>query len=474
MRQMLKEKKSTFNNLFRFSEICILVVAFASAYYIRFEVPPYRLDIVPFEFQLFFLNYLVAWMVVSNWLALYASKRFVPIHREVWDVIRVIGICFMVSSVPVFFFRNLPLSRMFIILSLALQTVLLIIFRCGLRKVLKFIRLRGYNYRQVLIVGRNRRSEEITQRIFATPEYGIRILGFIDALSNRESSRFSNYRILGTLGRLEVILQEHIVDEVLVTLPIKSFYSEIEKIITYCEKTGVEVKLPADFFSQRVAKSSICNYYGYECIDFFTSPQMSFQLVAKRIIDVVFSGLALVLLAPLFLVVAVSIKATSEGPVFFLQPRLGYNGRVFNCIKFRTMVKNACQLKSTLIHRNEMDGPVFKIRDDPRVTKIGRFLRRNSIDELPQLINVIRGEMSLVGPRPPISEEVQCYRIEDRRRLSMRPGMTCLWQVSGRNNLPFDKWMELDRSYIDQWSLWLDFKIIAKTITAVVKGEGAA
>jgi exopolysaccharide biosynthesis polyprenyl glycosylphosphotransferase len=471
---MLKEKKATFNNLFRLIEICILTVAFAVAYYFRFEVPPYRLDIVPFEFQLFFLVYLVSWMVASNWFALYTSKRFAPIFQEAWDVTRALGICFMVSSVPVFFLRNLPLSRVFIILSLALQVVLLIAFRCGLRKVLKFIRLRGYNYRQVLIVGRNRRSEEITQRIFSTPEYGIRILGFVDASSNREASRFSNYRMLGALDQIETILRDNIVDEVLVTLPIKSFYSEIEKIIADCEKVGVEVKIPADFFSQRIARSSMCNYYDYECIDFFTSPQMSLQLVAKRIIDMVLSSLVLILFSPLFLVVAVLIKVTSVGPVFFLQPRLGYNGRIFKCIKFRTMVENAHQLRSTLFQCNEMDGPAFKIRNDPRVTKVGRFLRRSSIDELPQLINVIRGEMSLVGPRPPIMEEVQCYRLEDRRRLSMRPGITCLWQVGGRNNIPFDKWMEMDRSYIDKWSLWLDLKILAKTITAVIKGEGAA
>lgn len=470
---MLKEKKVVFNNFFRMADICILTAAFAISYHIRFEVSPYRFDIMPFEFQFFFITYLIVWMVVSQALRLYVSKRFISIFQEIWDVAKVVGICFMVASVSVFFIRQLPLSRVFAILFLAIQVFGLVTFRCGLRQFLRWIRLRGYDFRQVLIVGRNKRSEFISQRILTDPEYGIRILGFVDALSNHESSPFVNYRMMGSLDRFEDILRENIVDEVLVTLPIKSFYSEIEKVISICDKMGVEVKLPTDFFSQRIARSSTCNYYGFECIDFFTSPKMNLKLFAKRIIDVVFSGIALVLFMPLFVVVAVLIKITSEGPVFFLQHRLGYNGRVFNCIKFRTMVKNAIELKKTIDNCNEMDGPVFKIRNDPRVTQIGHYLRRSSIDELPQLINVLKGEMSLVGPRPPIPEEVQCYRIEDRRRLSMRPGITCLWQVSGRTNVPFDKWMELDRTYIDQWSLWLDFKIIAKTIGAVIKGEGA-
>jgi len=168
------------------------------------------------------------------------------------------------------------------------------------------------------------------------------------------------------------------------------------------------------------------------------------------------------------------IKATSKGPVFFVQQRIGYNGRLFNCLKFRTMIENAEEIKKDLKKLNEMDGPVFKIKNDPRITKVGRFLRKTSIDELPQIINVLKGDMSLVGPRPPVPDEVSQYELEDRRRLSMRPGITCIWQVNGRNAIGFDKWMELDRQYIDNWSLWLDIKILAKTIPAVLRGSGAA
>lgn len=471
---MLKEKRGAFNYLFRLADICILIAAFAVAYYVRFEIAPSRFDLMPLEFQLFLFAYLGTWVVSSKGFKLYVSKRFSSIFQEAWGVIKTIGVCFMIASVPAFFIRQHPISRLFLSLFLVFQAAGLITFRYGIRKVLRFIRLKGYDSRQVLIVGRNKRSDLITQRILAAPEYGIRILGCIDALSTAEESRFANYRMLGSIDQFEHILRNNVIDEVLVTLPIKSFYSEIEKILSICENMGIEVKLPTDFFSKRIAKSSVCNYYDYECIYFFTSPKMSIQLFTKRVFDVILSALGLISLLPLFAIVAVLIKATSEGPIFFVQPRIGYNGRLFSCIKFRTMVKDAPQLKKSLEHCNEISGPVFKIRNDPRITKVGYILRRSSIDELPQLINVLKGEMSLVGPRPPIPDEVQCYRIEDRRRLSMRPGLTCLWQVSGRNNVPFDKWMELDRTYIDQWSLWLDFKILIKTIFIVVKGEGAA
>jgi lipopolysaccharide/colanic/teichoic acid biosynthesis glycosyltransferase len=177
--------------------------------------------------------------------------------------------------------------------------------------------------------------------------------------------------------------------------------------------------------------------------------------------------------SPVFLIVSILIKTDSKGPVFFRQQRVGYNGRLFTCLKFRTMINNAEESRDELLHLNEMTGPVFKITHDPRMTRMGRFLRQTSLDELPQFINVLKGDMSLVGPRPPLPSEVEQYQCEDRRRLSMKPGITCLWQVSGRSNIPFEKWMELDKEYIDNWSLKLDLKILVKTIPAVLRGSGA-
>jgi exopolysaccharide biosynthesis polyprenyl glycosylphosphotransferase len=333
----------------------------------------------------------------------------------------------------------------------------------------------GYNFRQIVIVGRNPRAENIAKKIKEKPGCGVYLLGYLDCTENgNSSSGSSDLNLIGKLEDLETILREKVVDEVIVTLPLKSFYSEIEKIISICENVGVEVKIPTDLFNRKLAKSTVSNYHDFHVIDFYTSPKMTWKMMVKRLMDIIISVLLLVILAPIMLVVAILIKVTSKGPVHFTQQRIGYNGRLFTCLKFRTMVENAEERKKDLTELNEMEGPVFKIKNDPRVTKIGRFLRKTSIDEFPQLINVVKGDMSLVGPRPPLPCEVCEYGLCDRRRLSIRPGITCLWQVNGRNTISFDKWMELDRQYIDNWSLWLDIKILAKTIPAVLKGSGAA
>jgi exopolysaccharide biosynthesis polyprenyl glycosylphosphotransferase len=213
---------------------------------------------------------------------------------------------------------------------------------------------------------------------------------------------------------------------------------------------------------------------GVPLLTFTTSPSSPLQLLLKRILDVAHSALLMLLGLPVLLLVALAIKVTTRGNVLFRQTRCGLNGRTFTLYKFRTMVEGAEARQPDLLHLNEMDGPVFKLREDPRVTALGRFLRKFSLDELPQLWNVLRGDMSLVGPRPPIPEEVARYERWQRRRLAMKPGLTCLWQVSGRNELDFQQWMELDLEYIDTWSPWLDFKILLKTIPAVISGRGAS
>jgi exopolysaccharide biosynthesis polyprenyl glycosylphosphotransferase len=210
------------------------------------------------------------------------------------------------------------------------------------------------------------------------------------------------------------------------------------------------------------------------CVTLHSAPIENWHLTLKRALDVLLSSFSLVMLAPLMCLSAILIKLDSKGPVFFTQERMGLNKRRFKVLKFRTMVHNAESLQARIRKLNEVAGPVFKIKNDPRLTRVGKWLRKSSIDELPQLINVFKGDMSLVGPRPPIPSEVEEYEWKDVRRLSMKPGITCLWQINGRSTVSFDKWMELDKEYIDNWSLWLDFKILAKTIPAVLRGTGAS
>jgi exopolysaccharide biosynthesis polyprenyl glycosylphosphotransferase len=470
---MLKENKNLLAWSFRFLDTAIIASAFWVSYWIRFDGPPLSFVEINLEFKVFFLTHLVSWMVFSQWVGLYESKRFTNFVIEIWDVVKSIGLSTMVALMPAFFFRDFPLSRIFLVYLWAIEAGSLIAVRFALRRILKYIRLRGYNYRQVVIVGRNERSEAIRQKVLNTPELGVQILGFIDAPRSNKSEECLNCRVMGGLEHLEQIMRENVVDELIITLPVKSFYGEINQILDLCETIGVDVKIPTDLFSQKIAKSGISTFCNFEVIDFYTSPKMDMQIILKRLIDVLVSAVAMVLFIPIFLAISIAIKWTSTGPIFFSQKRIGYNGRTFNCLKFRTMVVDAEKLKSQLKDMNEMDGPVFKIKNDPRVTQIGRFLRKTSLDELPQLINVFKGDMSLVGPRPPVPEEVYQYQLADRRRLSIRPGITCIWQASGRNDIPFDEWMKLDRQYIDNWSLWLDMKILFKTLAAVLFQRGA-
>ena len=471
---MLKQYKKSFANTFRFIDVLILICSFYVAYGLRFAEIDLNIFDYPKQFQILLIIYLVVWIYFSIHFQLYSSKRMIRFDQEALDVCKTTIICLAIATIPPFFIRDYPLSRIFLLYLWVLHTGSLILFRIALRELLRYLRSRGYNFREILIIGRNDRAAKLVKKIEESPELGLRILGFIDAPNangQNGPASLSKYGISGNLGSLETILRNQVVDEVFVFLPIKSFYSEIDKILITCEHVGVEVKIPTDLFSLKLAKSTVSHYGTVSVIDLYTSPKMTWQLIAKRLIDVTASAVALLVLSPLFMVISIVIKATSKGPVFFKQQRVGYNGRFFNCLKFRTMVENAEALRKDLLRLNEMDGPVFKIKNDPRVTRIGKVLRKTSIDELPQLINVLKGEMSLVGPRPPVPGEVSQYDLQDRRRLSMKPGITCLWQVNGRNAIPFEKWMELDKEYIDHWSLWLDFRIIAKTLPALFKGS---
>ncbi len=224
----------------------------------------------------------------------------------------------------------------------------------------------------------------------------------------------------------------------------------------------------------RVAKVRQTDFYGFPLLEFETFSAKQWQLFFKRVIDILLSLTLLLLFSPLIIVAIIAIKLESKGPVLFSQVRSGLNGRKFKLYKFRTMVVGAEMKKRELEKMNEMDGPVFKIRHDPRITRVGAILRKTSIDEIPQLINVLKGDMSIVGPRPPLPVEVELYKMWQRRRLSLKPGLTCIWQVSGRNRIQFEKWMEMDLEYIDKWSLWLDFKILFKTVFVVLFGYGAS
>ena len=355
----------------------------------------------------------------------------------------------------------------------ALAIALTIVSRLVLQRLLYSLRERGRNLRFAIIIGSGARTRQVVEQL-KEPNAGYRLIGYVDDRKDTFLTGTHGLRYLGTLNDLPSALAAQVVDEAFVTLPLRSYYDGISRAIQDCETQGVPVRMPLDIFKPSISAQFVDSLEGTPIVSFEPSPVSLGYLFTKRLIDVVVSAFALVVAVPLFVVVAVMIKMDSPGPAFFVQRRVGLNKRLFPLIKFRTMHVNSEAVMEELTHRNEAGGPVFKIRNDPRVTTVGRFLRRMSIDELPQLINVLLGHMSLVGPRPLPLRDVAGFTVDwQRRRFSVRPGVTCLWQINGRSSISFDQWMELDMLYIDRRSLMLDLKILLQTIPAVLKKTGA-
>ncbi|HQG45873.1 MAG TPA: sugar transferase, partial [bacterium] len=280
------------------------------------------------------------------------------------------------------------------------------------------------------------------------------------------------YRVIGRIQDIPFIVKRVVIDRVIFVVP-RLWLHRIEEAILSCEELGISTSIALDLFNIHIARTRQTDFNGFPLLEFETFHAKEWQLFIKRIMDLAIASVSLAIFSPVLLLVAVLIKLTSKGPVLFKQTRIGLNGRKFTLYKFRSMVEDAEARKKDLLQQNEMDGPVFKIKRDPRITTIGWIIRKTSIDELPQLFNVLMGDMSVVGPRPPLICEVEDYKVWQRRRLSLKPGITCIWQVSGRNKIGFDKWMKMDLEYIDTWSLWLDVKILFKTFFVVLTGYGA-
>jgi len=363
----------------------------------------------------------------------------------------------------------------FVLLFWVFCTSLMISSRLGARSILLNLRRHGRNTRFLLIIGTNARAMEFVRRVTTSPELGYKIVGFVDDEWEgiRSFNEAGNVRCCDFAGLAE-FLRHNVVDEAAIYLPLRSYYRHSAELAALSEH-GTAVRFDSQIFNLGPSRLSADDLDGNSEVMVFAGKGAGWPAFVKRGFDLVLSVILLALLAPVFLVVAILIRWTSPGPAFFGQTRVGLNKRQFRMYKFRTMIADAEQIQDQLLNLNEMSGPVFKIKDDPRVTPLGRVLRKTSIDELPQLFNVLKGDMSLVGPRAMSLRDYQLFDQDwQRRRFSVKPGITCLWQVNGRNSIPFEEWMELDMQYIDKWSLWLDLKILAQTLPAVLRGTGAA
>jgi exopolysaccharide biosynthesis polyprenyl glycosylphosphotransferase len=415
---------------------------------------------------------------IAGFYKSYRIQTFYQISMRVSKA--VFGI--FVGTIFILFLLHEPnVSRMLYVLFILILTSLLLLTKSLLYHTLRHYRSRDYNTRNVLIVGTGQRAKRMIKALIHQHGSGYRIMGCLapEETSERPVCKFvtDQIKILGSISILSNMLMNEVVDEVIFATDLGRIKC-INDHIQFAESQGINIRIVPDFQLEKImyrpetATVFLQEFAGLPTLAISTIPQRQGELLIKECMDYLGAGVGLLCLSPLFLLIILIVKITSPGSAFFTQERCGLYGRTFKMIKFRTMVKNAENLKKKLEQENEADGPVFKITNDPRITPLGKFLRQTSLDELPQLINVLQGHMSLVGPRPPIPEEVQQYDPWQRRRLSMKPGITCIWQVSGRNNIHFDDWMRLDLDYIDNWSLWLDIKILLWTIKEVASFHG--
>lgn len=417
----------------------------------------------------------VTWHVAFAAQGLYLSHRLRSSRDEITEIARAV----VISAVALLAAANVghwpTINVTTVTVFGAVSFALVAGVRMALRLNLRRLRARGHNVKTLLIVGGGERGRQFALQLTRRQDIGYRLLGFVDSDAAFAGRELAGAPWLGKIEDLPSLLADAAIDEVAVALPVKSQYSQIEAVVGLLEEQGIVTHLLSDLFPQRLARYQPAEFEGIPVMSLHSAPPVSWRTEAKRVFDLITSSLFLVCCAPLFALVAIAIKLDSPGPVFFIQERVGFNKRRFRMTKFRTMQSDAESRMSEIEHLNEKTGPIFKIKNDPRITRVGRWLRKTSIDELPQLMNVLMGDMSVVGPRPlSVRDAVRMEEAWQKRRFSVKPGLTCLWQVSGRSNLSFEKWMELDLEYIDHWSLVLDASIVLRTIPAILSARGAS
>jgi len=418
---------------------------------------------------------LLAWHCIFSFCGQYQSQRLARRRSMIANAIHATTIASLLLGILAVMFRISMFTPQFLFSFWICSSVLIAGSRVLIRSCLEIVRVHGRNLRYILILGTNRRAVEFARRVDATPEWGYRVLGFVDREWHEGAGPEKPHLLCCTFDALPEYLRRNVVDEVANYLPLRSFYEDSHRIAALCEQHGIFMRFDSEIFDLKIARPRAEDLDGEAHITAHSSPRNGWPVLVKRALDVTLSLVILVAIAPLLALIGLMVKLTSKGPILFQQERVGRNKRRFFIYKFRTMVPNAETMMPALERLNEVAGPVFKIKNDPRVTPVGRFLRRTSFDELPQLFNVLRGDMSLVGPRPlPVRDYEGFDQDWQRRRFSVRPGITCLWQINGRSNIGFEHWMKLDLQYLDEWSIWLDVKILALTIPAVLKGTGAA
>jgi exopolysaccharide biosynthesis polyprenyl glycosylphosphotransferase len=414
------------------------------------------------------LLFVTAWVAILWAHGAYRVRDRWSLQSDIRVVARALAVLAGGTFAFLFLLKLSDVSRSYLVLLYGFLFVATVADRAAIRWFFGRARRRGRNLRRVVVLGTGPVAIAFARRLEAHAELGLAILGFLGQPTEALPPRWA---YLGAVEKLPDVIHDGVVDEVAICL-VTEDWALIESIARLCETEGKIVRMPVPMPHLAIATGHVEDLDGTPVLSMVTGPTATIALAAKRIMDVTFAAVALVLLSPLLGGLALAISLSDHGPIFYRQERVGLHGRRFQVVKFRSMVTAADMMLEGLLAHNEVNGHAFKMAADPRVTGVGRFLRRSSLDELPQLWNVVRGEMSLVGPRPPLPQEVAGYDLWHRRRLSMKPGITGLWQIEGRREPEFDRWVQKDLEYIDRWSTWLDIRIMLRTIPAMLRAEG--
>lgn len=466
---MLKSQHRLFHAIVLSADLVLIAVAFQAGNYLDWSRSVSVSGAAGIESWGQIAALWTCWLFLSHRLNLYQSRRTQDLVQEsqalfeTWLLSLALGtlICLMLPG-PLLFS---PLA------TLLTGLVLIIGCRYPIRLFLRTVRAHGQNYRQTLFVGSGATAKFLARDLLDNPHYGIKIFGSVSFPGEKETPVVGVPQ-LGDLSQLQSILTDATIDYLIIAPSANARSSDVQEVFYLCDKAGIACHYAPTYFTLQHLFPEVAWYSNMPTIAFRSVPGLPVKLTIKRAIDFLGAALGLVIGSVVMLACAIAIKLHDGGPILYRHTRVGRGGRHFSLYKLRTMCVGAENKQGELEVHNEQDGPVFKIRKDPRITPLGRLLRKYSLDELPQLFNVLRGDMSLVGPRPPTPAEVRQYDWWQRRRLSVRPGLTCIWQVWGRNAVSFDRWMEMDLYYIDNWSLWMDMKLLLRTMPVVARGTG--
>ena len=471
---MYKNNNSDIGNTVFYLDILFTIITFLVAFWARNFLHFSDKDL-QFYSHVFLIPLLLVLVTGSiTYFGGYRAPSNTSLTVYSWAILRAIVVSVGTLLALLFFLQIQYISRSAILLFAIIEICVLMAIRFTAISYFKKQVRSGSKKIRVLVVGSRARAQELVDVLREHVVWGVEIVGFVDPDPSCLGKVVNGISVIGTVESIHECLKDNVVDEVIIAIP-RSLLKDAEPIVQACEEEGIRLRFMADLFNVKVARISLSQIENLPLLTLEPVAQDHQQLLAKRVFDVTITILILPILLPLFIFVAIAIKLDSPGPVFFIQERVGMRKRVFKMFKLRSMYVDAEERLKEIEHLNEVEGPIFKIKNDPRLTRVGRIIRKTSIDELPQLINVLKNDMSLVGPRPMSIRDVSQFDSGiQRKRFSVQPGLTCIWQISGRSDLSFDRWLELDLEYIDSWSFWLDLKILLKTIPAVLRAKGAA